>query len=528
MTWPSAAWSRDAGLLVPLFSCQSAASWGIGEFRDVPLLADWMRGANLRALQLLPFNEMAAGQTSPYSAISSMALDPIFISVPAVPEFDALGGEAGLDTAMRGMLAHVRALPAVDYWAVRVLKERALRQSFKRFVETEWTPGTARAGSLRAFIEAEAWWLDDYALFRALLHASEGRDWREWPDGIRTHDAGAIARARREHHLDVLYRQYQQWLAHTQWHDARERAHGVRMYGDFPFMVAADSADAWAKQDLFLFDRTVGAPPDAFSADGQNWKLPAYRWDALCDRGWDWFTDRGRRMAELFDGFRVDHVVGLFRTWVFPLDGSPSFFMPADEPSQILQGRAVLSAIRDSGARVVAEDLGTIPTFVRETLASMNIPGSKVLRWERHWREADLPFIDPLAYPPVSLATSGTHDTETMAEWWEMAGEGERRALLAIPSAVALVAAGGLTPESPYSPGIRDLVLQLLYASGSALLLIPVQDVFGWRERINVPGLVDDKNWTWKLPVRVDALADDADARERQATLARWSGEYGR
>jgi 4-alpha-glucanotransferase len=309
---------------------------------------------------------------------------------------------------------------------------------------------------------------------------------------------------------------------------ARADSRGVRMFGDFPFMVAADSADAWAKQDLFLFDRTVGAPPDAFSQDGQNWKLPAYRWDALCERRYDWFQHRARRMADLFDGFRVDHVVGLFRTWVFPLDGSPSFFMPGDEPSQILQGRAVLETIRDAGARVVAEDLGTIPGFVRETLASMGIPGCKVLRWERHWREPALPFIDPLEYPQVSLATSGTHDTETMAEWWETATEAERRALLAIPSAAPLVASTGLTPESPYAPGVRDLVIQLLYASASGLLLLPVQDVFGWRERVNVPGLVDDKNWTWRMPVRVDALDDDADARERQATLARWSGEYGR
>jgi 4-alpha-glucanotransferase len=293
-------------------------------------------------------------------------------------------------------------------------------------------------------------------------------------------------------------------------------------------MVAADSSDAWAQQDLFLFDRTVGAPPDAFSEDGQNWKLPAYRWDTIGERGYDWFRHRARRMADLFDGFRVDHVVGLFRTWVFPLDGSPSFFMPADEPSQTLQGRAVLEAIRGAGARVVAEDLGTIPDFVRSNLASMGIPGCKVLRWERHWLEAGQPFIDPLAYPPVSLATSGTHDTETMTEWWEVAEAGERRALLAIPSAASLVDSTALTPESPYAPGVRDLVLQLLYASASSLLLLPVQDVFGWRDRVNVPGLVDDKNWTWKLPVRADALEGDADACERQAALARWSGEYGR
>jgi 4-alpha-glucanotransferase len=426
------------------------------------------------------------------------------------------------------MLAHVRAMPGVDYWAVRVLKDRALRQAFRDFVDTEWARGTQRAQELRAFVETQAWWLDDYATFRAALHVSGGHDWRAWPGGLGSHDGEAVERLQREHHLEILYRKYLQWVAHSQWASARQRSAGVRMFGDFPFMVAADSADAWAHQHLFAFDRTVGAPPDAFSEDGQNWKLPAYRWEALRDLDYEWFRARARRMATLFDGFRVDHVVGLFRTWVFPLDDSPSHFTPADEPGQIAQGRAVLAAIQEAGAHVVAEDLGTIPSFVREALASLGIPGCKVLRWERHWLEPSRPFIDPVAYPPVSLATSGTHDTETLAQWWREAEPAERQSLLAIPSAASLVAAKHLTVDSPYSPDVRDLALELLYASGSRLLLLPVQDIFGWSDRVNVPGVVDATNWTWKLPKGVDGLRADPEARERQETLARWSREYGR
>ena len=518
---------RWAGLLVPLFSCCSTRGWGIGEFGDLPGLADWMRGAGLATLQLLPLNEMALGQRSPYSALSAMALDPIFITLPAVTEFAAMGGEDGLDTATRGTVAHVRARPGVDYWAVRKLKNRALRECFARFLDAEWVRDTPRALELRTFIGDQAWWLDDYALFRAARHDVKGQDWRAWPEGIRRRDADSLARLRRESSAEILYREYLQWIAHTQWGEARRLAQGVRVFGDFPFVGAGDSADTWAMQQLFSFDGTVGAPPDAFSEEGQNWKLPVYRWDVLRAQQYDWFQHRARRMADLFDGFRVDHVVGLFRTWVFPLDGRRPYFTPADEPSQLAQGQAVLRVIQQAGAEVVAEDLGTIPDFVRTALAALDIPGYKVLRWERRWHEAGKPFIPPESFPPLSLATSGTHDTETLAEWW---GELEVSDQAAVLKACPPRRDHAMTLENgePFVPRVRDRMLESLYASGSNLLVIPVQDLFGWTDRINVPAIVDDNNWTWKLPWPVDDFAHHPEARERQQTLIQWAREYGR
>jgi len=518
---------RRAGVLVPLFSCWSTRGWGIGEFGDLPSLADWMRGAGLCTLQLLPLNEMALGQQSPYSALSAMALDPIFITVPAVAEFAAMGGEDSLDAALGGMVAHVRARPVVDYWAVRTLKDRALRQCFGRFLDTEWVRDTPRALELRTFLRDQGWWLDDYALFRAARHAANGQDWRTWPDLIRRRAPDSLARLRRESGLEILYRQYLQWIAHTQWGEARRRAQGVRVFGDFPFVGAGDSADTWAMQQLFSFDGTVGAPPDAFSKEGQNWKLPVYQWDALRAQQYGWFQHRARRMADLFDGFRVDHVVGLFRTWVFPLDGRLPYFTPADEPTQLAQGQAVLQVIQQAGAEVIAEDLGTVPDFVRTALSALAMPGYKVLRWERRWLEAGRPFIPPASFPPLSLATSGTHDTETLVEWWGALEPSDRAEVLkACPPRREHAAAPDI--GQPFVPQVRDRILESLYASGSNLLVIPLQDVFGWTDRINVPAIVDDKNWTWKLPWPVDDFANHPDARERQQTLMQWAQHYRR
>src|SRR5687768_14727053 len=159
---------RHAGLLVPLFSIPSRESWGIGEIGDLPRLGAWMADAGFSFVQLLPINVMADGQNSPYSAMSAMAIDPIFISPAAVPDIGTLGGEDLLPAAERALLKKARASAAIDYPAVRAVKRFALRAAFEHFLAHEWKRETNRAFRMRAFVEQASWWLDDYALFRAL------------------------------------------------------------------------------------------------------------------------------------------------------------------------------------------------------------------------------------------------------------------------------------------------------------------------------------------------------------------------
>jgi len=519
---------RTAGLLLPLFSMPSRRSWGIGEFADVAVLAPWMAGAGLSVLQVLPLNEMAQGQASPYSALSAMALDPIFISVPDVADYQAMGGDASLDESEIRLLAHVRSSRAVDYRGVRGLKDRVLQRAFRRFVEHEWMKGTGRAAALRAFIAAQATWLDSYAVFRAAHHALGGQSWLDWPAPLRVRDRAESARVARDAAAEVLFRQYLQWIAQEQWRAARASAAGLRVAGDFPFGVAPESADVWADQGLFAFDGTVGAPPDAFSATGQNWGLPVYRWDVMRRLGFAWFSARARRMADLFDLFRVDHLVGLFRTWVFPIDGSAPHFVPEDEAEQAAQGQALVRAIASAGAAVIAEDLGSVPAFVRASITRLGVPGYRVLRWEREWDEPGRPFIPPSTYPALSVATSGTHDTETLAAWWNEADAADRAATLAVAVPVTARGSEPPSPESPFVPAVRDALVEALYASGSDLLVLPVQDVFGWTDRINVPATVGDSNWTWKLPWFVDDFASQPEAQERQRALREWGQRHGR
>jgi 4-alpha-glucanotransferase len=512
---------RHAGLLVPLFSIPSRGSWGIGEIGDLPKLGEWLQEAGFSFVQLLPINEMADGQNSPYSAMSAMAIDPIFISPDAVPDVQALSGDI-LTADERAQLAAARDARAVDYGTVRAIKTRALRAAFEGFLEREWKAGGRRAQRLKLFLDRARWWLDDYALFRA-VHAREGgRYWREWPADLRDRLPPALARARQELAGEILFYSYLQWLAADQWTEARD-ACGVGVFGDFPFMVSGDSADVWARQHDFRLDASVGAPPDAFSETGQDWGFPAYRWNTIATGGFRWLAARARRSAELYDGYRVDHLVGFFRTYVREASGEAAF-VPPDQPSQMLQGERVLDVLSATGARIIAEDLGVIPGFVRETLSRLEIPGYKVLRWERAWDEEGQPFKDPAEYPRVSVATSGTHDTEPLAEWWDDAPIEERRAF----TSIVCLEPPGCDPETPFNDATRDAILQVLYASGSDIVLLPMNDIFGWRDRINTPAVISDRNWTWRLPWPVDDLSREPQARERAAFVRRLTEKYGR
>jgi 4-alpha-glucanotransferase len=494
-------------------------SWGIGDIGDLRHLTSWLAAAGQRVLQLLPINEMAPGQQSPYSAVSAMAIDPIYLNIPAIPDFEAAGGLGSFTDEEGADLEGVRGARLVQYATIRRLKERALRLAANRFVLEEVRRATPRAQAFAAFLAEQAWWLDDYAIFRAIHAAEDERPWTSWPAALRRRDTSALAEAKHSLANEMMFRQYVQWIAHTQWADARADASsvGVALFGDLPFMVDGDSADVWARQDQFFLDVSAGVPPDAFSDTGQDWGMPVYRWDAIAADDFRWLRERARRSADLYDGYRVDHLVGFYRTYGRPRDGRPPFFTPSEEAEQVALGERLLSIFGSVGAEIIAEDLGVVPDFVRQSLSRLSVPGFRVFRWERYWHTDGRPFIDPEDYPVLSVATSGTHDTDTMTTWWDSARADERRQVAALRTMRRI--AGDEHVD-------RDALLQVLMASASQLVLFPVQDVFGWRHRINEPGTITDVNWTFRLPWPSNRLREFA--REREWALRAWAEQYRR
>ncbi len=515
---------RHTGFLLPLFSATSTASWGIGELPDLGPLAAWIERCGGDRLMILPIGTMAPGQTSPYSACSAMAIDPIFIRVGDVPDFVRMGGEDALAAGIRQDLLQVRTAARVQYERVRAVKREVLGAAFARFVEDEWEQHSSRASALAAYIARERWWLDDYALFQALSEAYPDASWRDWPPPLRDREAAALDAIRRQHSRVILRHQYLQWLAEEQWQDARKAAEaaGVAVFGDVPFVVNLHSADVWARPEEFLLDVSVGVPADAFSETGQDWGLPAYRWDLLAERDFDWIRQRARRMAALFHGLRIDHVIGVYRTYGRPRNGAP-FFFPPDEEAQVRQGETVLRIFQDAGVALIAEDLGTVPDFLRPSLDRLGVAGCKVLRWERDWKAAGHQFIDPATYPARSCALTGTHDTETLPAWWDAAPGEERSLLLRLP---LFQARGFADPSARWTRAFGDVLLELAWTAASNDLFVTVQDVFGWRDRINVPATVGDHNWTWRLPWDVDRLLDIPEAVERARCCRELTDRY--
>jgi 4-alpha-glucanotransferase len=465
-----------------------------------------LRAAKQTLLQILPLNELAPGESSPYSALSAMAIDPRFITIRAIPEapdFEALWPEE---------IAAVRAPAGIEYAAISDLKNVALRISFDRFWENDWDERTPRADALRDFISRESWWLDEYALYRALRAQSGERPWTEWAPPLRDRDPGALLGAQRRLEREVLFYQYVQWIAAEQWQAVRKGIEGVEILGDFPFMVTLDSADVWSRQHEFLLHASVGTPPDAFSESGQEWGLPPYDWELARKNDFEWLRMRARRMADLYDGFRVDHLVGFYRTYVRPLDGSAPYFLPAAEAEQEALGEAVMQIMIDTGSHVSVEDLGTVPDFVRASVSRLGLPGYRVLRWEP---------TDPGTYPPMSVAMTGTHDTVPLAVWWEALSDEERAFFARMPSI-------DIEPSSVFNEVTRDAILRALYDSPSETVLVPIQDVFGWRDRINLPATIGDWNWTWTLPWPIDLITAQPDAAEAAWRIGRLTVETGR
>jgi 4-alpha-glucanotransferase len=511
---------RQAGCLVPLFSIRSPTGWGLGEIPDLVPFARWAAAAGFSVVQLLPVLEASRGQSSPYAALSAFAIDPVYVAVDGLEDFAAAGGRDALLPHDQEQLAAIAAGPSVSWRATRALKARALALAFESFVAREWKHGSARARQLEAYAREHAGWLDDYALFVALHDERGGQPWTAWDAPLRERAPAALAGARTALSQRLLYHAWLQWQLDEQWHAARRAANaaGVELMGDLPFMVATDSADVWARPFDFRLDARVGVPPDAFSETGQDWGLPVYRWDVMERNGFRWMNDRARRSADLYGLYRVDHVVGLYRTYYRPDDGGPPAFTPAGEAAQIRNGEKMME-IFSQGARVIAEDLGTVPDFVRVSLTRCGVPGYRILRWEREWKQPGQPFRDPSRWPALSVGTTGTHDTDTLAEWYDTMPEDERRAFLAMPGLRVREGA-----RERFDASVRDAILEAVYRSGSDLLLLPFQDVLGSRERVNVPGTVNDSNWSYRMPIEVAVLHSDLATRDRLRALAAGSG----
>ena len=334
---------KGAGTAIPVFSLRSAEDFGVGEFYDLKKMVDWAAATGQSILQLLPINDTTMLGTwedsYPYNPNSTFALHPQFLHLPAVG--------VKVDEEYKALQAELNALDQIDYERVNNTKLAYLRKAFdKTFKKLSATE------KYQAFVQKNNDWLLPYAAFCVLRDLNGTPDFSQWK-GYAKYNRKKVAAFCEEHKTDIDFWCFVQYHLDLQLSEVCEYAHsrGVVFKGDLPIGISRTSVDAWIHPELFHMDSQAGAPPDAFSADGQNWGFPTYNWEKMAQDGFAWWKARFAKMAEYFDVFRIDHILGFFRIWEIPLwskSGLDGYFSPAlPYPAHELESQGF--DVRDGG-----------------------------------------------------------------------------------------------------------------------------------------------------------------------------------
>ena len=455
--------------------------------------------------QMLPLTPPGASQ-SPFDCRSAFAGNWLLISPLAL--------------AADGLAPQPRGLPTVDtasadFGTARSFKESFFRDSWRRFQRQASAIWRQR---LERFLEApeQRFWLEDWALFAALDSRLAGTAWNLWPAELRRRDPQALARARHELADEIDYQRYLQFVFFRQFRSLRGQARerGIRLVGDLPIYVSHHSADVWAHPGLFELDQAgypvavAGVPPDAFSATGQRWGNPVYRWARHRESRYEWWIERLKMQASLTELLRLDHFRGFVAYWRVPVEATDARDGRwARGPGRKLFERA---ATEVESSALIAEDLGHITPAVRRLRDELGLRGMKVLQFAFGGDDSD---HLPHHHTERSVVYTGTHDNDTLAGWWESLAATERRRVI-----------GHLGGEA--SMPRRELVWELIGValdSVAELCIVPMQDVLGLGSegRMNMPGTTDG-NWRWRMERRFEEPLGD---RLRQLTAA--SGRRG-
>ena len=536
-----------AGILAPLFALRSEDDLGIGDTQTLREFVDWAAEYGFGLVQLLPINE-TGGDNSPYMAVSSLALEPstLRVSPEAIPDlskvaFERITGTVNLKKLRTG---------AVKYSEVKPLKLALLSNAFQSFTRKHLSKNTGRARQFRAFVKENADWIEGYVLFRVLMDRHGNELWDRWPAEHST--AAAVKKWLRKQkpaqrslfENRMHFYRYVQWIAFTQWAELKAYCDQkqVALMGDVPFGVSYYSADVFSNPELFDLTWSGGAPPEEmFKSDpftmkwGQNWGVPIYRWDTMRGDDFAWWRQRVQTVRSIFHLFRIDHILGFYRIYSFPWrpeDNGVYLPMSKEEAAERTGGRLPgflgqdddtaehREANRRQGAevlktlsevvgehRLIGEDLGMVPEYVRPNLTSLGIAGFKIPMWEK---EPDSRFIPGEKYPRLSVTTYATHDHAPLKTIWEelretieTTNDGHARWEM---QCFAEFAGLKIPIPSPFTPEIHEALIAALFRSNAWIPICMITDLLGGTERFNVPGAVSEANWSTRLGLTVKQL----------------------
>ncbi|MGE5792443.1 MAG: malto-oligosyltrehalose synthase, partial [Bacteroidota bacterium] len=554
---------RVWGVTAQLYAVRSERNWGIGDFSDLRALVEqWgARGAAMIGVNplhaLFPHNPAHA---SPYSPSSRLFVNTLYVDVEAVDDYRECE-EARVyvrSAAFQARLKALREAELVDYPAVAAAKLDVLERLYGHFRRRHLGEGAqgTRAQAFRAFQAREGERLRRHALFEALQERFYRADptvwgWPVWPEACRDPAASEVERLAGELAERVEFYAYLQWQADVQLAAVGRRSFelglAVGLYQDLAVSVDRAGAETWSNQDLYAAGASVGAPPDDFALNGQDWGLPPLVPDRLRETAFEPFVATLRAGMRHAGALRIDHVMGLMRLFWVPPGGAPKDGAYVHYPLDDLLGLVALESQRNR-CLVVGEDLGTVPDEVRAALAAAGVLSYRLLYFERG---AAGDFRPPGEYPAQAIVAASTHDLPTLAGWWSGADLELRASLGLFPSAAAreeqvvgraqdrarlLLALeresllpAGATVDPVSLPGMTPELVRALHLylarSPAQLLAVQLEDALGVRDQVNLPGTAGEHpNWRRKLPLALERVAEHEPIAELANALTRLRG----
>jgi 4-alpha-glucanotransferase len=540
------------GIAVQLNLIRSATNWGIGDFSDLAAFIDLAAAHGCDLVGLNPLHQMFLDDpeaASPYSPATRLFLNPIYIDVPAIPEWKQSPAAQSMfaTSAFQERLEACRAAPLVQYADVTSLKITALRHVYDTFINDA---AQDRLDAFAAFRDDGGASLARASLFQVLRqHFSQSSPhlayWRRWPADLQAAGSQAQREFADQHRAEIEFQNWLQFIADEQLqmasNAARDKGMAVGLYRDLAVGCDAAGAETWANPAAFLERNLVGAPPDIFNPAGQNWGLPPFDPVALTREGYRSFAELIRANMSHAGGLRIDHVMGLRRLFCIPEGKRASEGAYVNFPLDDLIGVLALESQRQQ-CLVVGEDLGTVPYGFREQMANANVLSYRVLFFEQDFSTGD--FLPPQAYPHLSIASTGSHDLPTLLAWWnghdlvikerlalfetaeEIQSQQERRNRERLNILSAFASAGlieqNVEPSSLSDQHFAHYAHRYLAMTKSLLLATQLDDITGENDPVNVPGTsTEHPNWRRKYRLSLEDLAVSSEPWTLVAPLAR-------
>ena len=535
------------GLTTNLYTVRSDRNAGFGDLTDLRALAEWGGEIGAAFIGVNPLHALFNRGTaiSPYSPVSRLFRNPLYLDVTALPELaDSPEAQEMLEsTRVRVTLAELRRAARIDHERIVATIEPIARAVFRSFVERHRSHRTERWLAMERFCEEQGRALVDFGTFMALdRHHGNIRPWSEWPAGHRDPRSPAVVEFRERHADEILFHQWLQFALDAQLAEvasgARDAGMRIGLYQDLAIGTAPQSADRWANPGLFVSGASLGAPPDPYSETGQVWGLPPIDPRRLARSGYRYWIEVVRASLRHAGALRIDHVMGLFQQFWIPDGATGEDGAYVGFPADDLLGILTLEATR-ARALVVGEDLGTVPPHVPPAMRECEILRSRVLYFERTRSGG---FARGSTYPRFALATANTHDMPTLAGWWgardldlhhllpkkrkrgaegregarertaRAAREKEKRALLR-----RLAAEGALPSAREPESGaeLRGAVHRFLCSTPAALVGISLDDLAGEVEPVNLPGVEPDRfpSWTRRMGMSLEEMRRDGEVQ---------------